>query len=67
MTSALRGERVPSKADIISNLSKGGCGNLRTRGEGVKKAEIFADVINGSPPRTATTEGAIQLKAAKNT
>ena len=38
MTSALRGEGVPSKADIISNLSKGGCVNLRTRGEGVKKS-----------------------------
>ena len=23
--------------------------NLRTRGEGVKKSEIFADVLNGSP------------------
>ena len=50
MTSALRGEGVPSKADIVSNFSKGGCVNLRTRGEGgVKKSEIFADVINGSP------------------
>ena len=45
--SALRG--VPSKADIVSNLSKGGCVNLRDRGEGVKKSEIFADIINGSP------------------
>ena len=51
MTSALRGEGVPSKADIVSKttFSKGGCVNLRTRGEGVKKSEIFADVINGSP------------------
>ena len=49
MTSALRG--VPSKADIVSNLSKGGCVNLRTRGEGVKKSENFADVIYGSPQR----------------
>ena len=33
MTSALRGEGVPSKADIVvSNLSKGGCVNLRTWG-----------------------------------
>ena len=47
MMSALRG--VPSKADIVSNLSKGGCMNLRTRGEGVKKSEIFVDVIYGSP------------------
>ena len=47
MTSALRG--VPSKADIVSNLSEGGCVNLRTRGEeGVKKFENFADVIYGS-------------------
>ena len=48
-TSALRGEGVPSKADIVSNLSKGGCVKLRTRGEGVKKSENFADVIYGSP------------------
>ena len=50
MTSALRGEGVPSKADIVSNLSKGGCVNLQTRREGVKKSENFADVIYGSPP-----------------
>ena len=49
MTSALRGEGVPSKADIVSNLSKGGCVNWRTRGEGVKKSENFADVMYGSP------------------
>ena len=48
MTSALRGRGLPSKADIVSNLSKGGCVNLRTGG--VKKSEIFADVLNGSPP-----------------
>ena len=48
MTSALRGEGVPSKADIVSNLSEGGCGNLRTRGEGV---ENFADILNGSVRR----------------
>ena len=35
--SALRGEGVPSKADIVSNLSKGGCVNLRTRGWGGSK------------------------------
>ena len=34
MTSTLRGEGVPSKADIESYLSKGGCVNLRTRGGG---------------------------------
>ena len=50
MMSALRGGGgVPSKADIVSNLSKGGCVNFRTRGEGVKKSEIFADVLYGSP------------------
>ena len=50
MTSALRGAGVPSKADIVSNLSKGGCVNLQTRGEGVKKSKKIADVLNGSPP-----------------
>ena len=43
------GTGVPSKADIVSNLSKEGCGNLRTRGEGVKNSENFADVLNESP------------------
>ena len=43
------GGEVPSKADIVSKLSKGGCMNLRTRGEVVKKSEHFADVIYGSP------------------
>ena len=28
---------VPSKADIVSNLRKGGCVNLQTMGGGVKK------------------------------
>ena len=45
------GRGVPSKADIVSNLSEGGCMNLRTKGEGVKKSEHLADVIYGSPPR----------------
>ena len=51
MTSAPRGEArgVSGKADEVKELSKGGCVNLRTRGEGVKKSEFFADVINGSP------------------
>ena len=31
------GGGVPSKADIVRNLSKGGCVNLRTRGEGGQK------------------------------
>ena len=46
----VRTEGGPSKEDIVSNLSKGGCVNLRTRGEGVKKSKFVADVINGSPP-----------------
>ena len=50
MTSALMGEGVLSKADIVSNLSKGGCMNLQTRGEGVKKSEIFVDVLMEAPP-----------------
>ena len=54
MTSALRGGGVPSKADIVSNFSKGGCVNLQTRGE-LKKSEIFADVLNGSPQRGRRT------------
>ena len=49
MTSAMRGEGVPSKADIVSNLSKGGCVNLRTRGGGGPKIPNFADVICVSP------------------
>ena len=53
MTSALRreGAGVPSKADIVSNPSKGGCVNLQAGGRGSKKSYIFADVINGSSPR----------------
>ena len=38
---------LPPKADIVSNLSKGGCMNLRTRGEGSKNSENVADVIYG--------------------
>ena len=49
-TSSLRrGGGVPSKADSVSHLSKGGCVNLRTEGEGVKKSEIFSDVTIVSP------------------
>ena len=43
------GGGVPSKADKVIKLSKGGCVNLRTRGEGVQKSENFADVICVSP------------------
>ena len=39
MVSALKGEGVPSKADIVSNLSKEGCMNLRTWGKGVNKSQ----------------------------
>ena len=60
MTSALRGEGVPTKADIVSNPYKGGCMNLQTRGEGVKKSEIFADIINGSP--LSRTLGEVQCQ-----
>ena len=50
MTSAPRGEGgFSEKADEVRELSKGSCVNLQTRGEGVKKSENFADVINGSP------------------
>ena len=48
---------VPSKADIVRNFSKGGCVNLRTRGEGVKKSKNIADVINGSPQRKVDATG----------
>ena len=51
MTSTLRGEGVPSKADIVRNLSKGGCVNLRTRGGGDQKIRK----LYGSPPTTWTT------------
>ena len=47
MMSALRGEGVPSKADIVSNLSKVGCVDSRTGGG--KKSENVADIIYGSP------------------
>ena len=42
------GEGVCPKADIVLEISKGGCVILRTRGEGVQKPEISADVLNGS-------------------
>ena len=35
---------------LLLEISKGGCVNLRTRGEGVQKSENSADdVLNGSP------------------
>ena len=45
LTSALRGEGGTFK----SRLSEGGCVNLQTRGEEIKKSELYADIINGSP------------------
>ena len=41
ITSALRGEGVPSKADIESNLSKGWLREYAARGGGVKKIRNF--------------------------
>ena len=35
------GGGLPSKADIVSNRSKGGCVNLWTRGRGGKKIRNF--------------------------
>ena len=45
------GRGVSGKADEGRELSKGGCVNLQTRGEGVKKSENFADVICTCPLR----------------
>ena len=60
-TSALswEGGTFKSRPDIVSNLSKRGCVNLQTRGDGVKKSEIFADVLNGSPLGTDTRTAAL--------
>ena len=41
------GRGVPSKADIVNNLSKRGCVNLRTRGD--LKIRKFCGGHNGSP------------------
>ena len=45
MTSALGGGGGPPKAEVVRKLSRGGCVNLRTRGEGVQKSQNFVDVI----------------------
>ena len=51
MTSALRGEGgVPSKADMVSNLSKGGCVNLRTGGGKGQKIRKFYGRHIWKPP-----------------
>ena len=58
MTSAPRGGGgVSGKADEGRELSKGGCVNLRTGREGVKKSKNFADVINGSPLNVLQPQG----------
>ena len=45
-TSSLeRGGGVPSKADSVSHLSKGGCVNLRTEGEGSKNPKFFRTLL----------------------
>ena len=49
-TSALRGEGVPSKADIVCNLSKGRCVNLRTRGGGGQKIRNLCGCPLWKPP-----------------
>ena len=49
MTSALRGEGVPSKTDIVSNLSKGGCVNLQTGGRGSKNPKILRTSLMEAP------------------
>ena len=44
MTSTLDGGWGGGKADGVRKTGKGGCVKMRTRGEGVKKSENFADV-----------------------
>ena len=51
MMSASEGEGAHGKADAIRELRPFYCINqvqMRKRGEGVKKSEIFVDIINGS-------------------
>ena len=45
------GRGVPSKADIVCNLSKGGWVNLRTRGEGSKNMQILRTSYMEAPSR----------------
>ena len=50
MTSALEGVGGPGKVNEVREFSRGGCVNMRTRGEGVKKnRKNFADIIDGRP------------------
>ena len=44
---------VPSKADIVSNLSKGGCVNLRTRAGVGQKIRYVCGRPKWKPPRVA--------------
>ena len=44
------GGGVPSKADLVSNLSKGGCMNLQTMGGGGKKIRNFCGCHTWKPP-----------------
>ena len=47
------GRGVPSKADIVSNLRKGGCVNLRTRGRGSKNPKFLRTYLMEAPyPKT---------------
>ena len=45
----VRGEGGTPKADEVRNLSTGGCGEMQTRGDGVKKSENFADSYIHAP------------------
>ena len=47
MMSASEGEVGHGKADVVREVTLILQFQMRTRGEGVKKAEKFADVING--------------------
>ena len=40
-----KGEWGTPKSDIVLEVSRGGSVNLQTRGEGVQKPKIFADVL----------------------
>ena len=57
MMSALRGEGVPAKADRVSDLSKGGCVNLRTRGGGVKNPKMLRTSYMEAPKTENVTDG----------
>ena len=57
MTSALGGGGgPPPKAVIVRKLSKGGCMNLQTRGEGVQKSPNFCRLLLSMAPKTTTDD-----------